>query len=81
VGGFQLSRLEKNQNRTLRFVNKSLKMHLKNGIFSCTANRKPELCTYKPITKEKVQFTDSKEIKTMFHSILCRFLSAFLKIY
>ena len=24
---------------------------------------------------------DSKEIKTMFHSILCRFLSAFLKIY
>jgi sRNA-binding regulator protein Hfq len=32
VGGFQLSRLEKKQNRTLRFVNKSLKMHLKNGI-------------------------------------------------
>jgi hypothetical protein len=29
VGGFQLSRLEKNPNRTLRFVNKSLKMHLK----------------------------------------------------
>jgi hypothetical protein len=25
VGGFQLSRLEKKQNRTLRFVNKSLK--------------------------------------------------------
>ena len=32
-------------------------------------------------TKETVQYTDSKEIKTMFHSILCRFLSAFLKIY
>ena len=32
-------------------------------------------------TKEIVQYTDSKEIKTMFHSILCRFLSAFLKIY
>ncbi|CAC9619648.1 hypothetical protein [uncultured Gammaproteobacteria bacterium] len=32
MGGFELSRLEKNQNRTLRFVNKSLKMHLKNGI-------------------------------------------------
>jgi hypothetical protein len=32
VGGFQLSCLEKKQNRTLRFVNKSLKMHLKNGI-------------------------------------------------
>jgi hypothetical protein len=32
-------------------------------------------------TKETVQYTDSKEIKTMVHSILCRFLSAFLKIY
>ena len=32
-------------------------------------------------TKETVQYTDSKEIKTMFHSMLCRFLSAFLKIY
>ena len=32
-------------------------------------------------TKETVQYTDSKEIKTMFHSILCRFLSAVLKIY
>ena len=32
-------------------------------------------------TKETVQYTDSKEIKAMFHSILCRFLSAFLKIY
>jgi hypothetical protein len=32
VGGFQLSRLKKKQNRTLRFVSKSLKMHLKNGI-------------------------------------------------
>ena len=32
-------------------------------------------------TKETVQYTDSKEIKTMLHSILCRFLSAFLKIY
>ena len=32
-------------------------------------------------TKETVQYTDSKEIKTMFHSILCRFLRAFLKIY
>jgi hypothetical protein len=32
-------------------------------------------------TKETVQYTDSKEIKMMFHSILCRFLSAFLKIY
>ena len=32
-------------------------------------------------TKEIVQYTYSKEIKTMFHSILCRFLSAFLKIY
>jgi putative exporter of polyketide antibiotics len=29
VGGFELSRLEKKQNRTLRFVNKSLKMHFK----------------------------------------------------
>ena len=28
LGGFELSRLEKNQNRTLKFVNKSLKMHL-----------------------------------------------------
>ena len=32
-------------------------------------------------TKETVQYTDSKEIKTTFHSILCRFLSALLKIY
>jgi hypothetical protein len=32
VGGFQLLRLEKNQDRTLRFVNKSLKMPLKTGI-------------------------------------------------
>ena len=32
-------------------------------------------------TKETVQYTDLKEIKTMFHSILCRFISAFLKIY
>jgi hypothetical protein len=32
-------------------------------------------------TKETVQYTDSKEIKMMFHSILCRFLSAFLKIW
>jgi hypothetical protein len=32
-------------------------------------------------TKETVQYTDSTEIKTMFHSMLCRFLSAFLKIY
>ena len=29
-------------------------------------------------TKETVQYTDSKEIKTMFHTMLCRFLSAFL---
>jgi arabinogalactan endo-1,4-beta-galactosidase len=28
----KLSRLKKKQYRTLRFVNKSLKMHLKNGI-------------------------------------------------
>jgi hypothetical protein len=32
-------------------------------------------------TKETVQYTDSKEIKTMLHSIVCRFLRAFLKIY
>ena len=32
MGGFQLLRLEKNQDRTLRFVNKSLKMPLKTGI-------------------------------------------------
>ena len=51
--------------------------------FSCTANRKPAVLYthYLFSTKETVQYTDSKEIKTMFHSILCRFLSAFLKIY
>ena len=32
-------------------------------------------------TKETVQYTDSIETKTMSHSILCRFISAFLKIY
>ena len=53
-------------------------------IFSCTANRKPELCTYTPITytvlKKQYNSTDSKEIKTMFHSILCRFWSTCLNI-
>jgi hypothetical protein len=40
---------------------------------------KSSVCDFERI--ETVQYTDSKEIKTMFHSILCHFLSAFLNIY
>ena len=46
-------------------------------IFSCTANRKPELCTYTPITYSVLK----KQYNIQTRKKLKRFLRAFLKIY